>query len=114
MLLQGYQQWGIDKLVSRLRGMFAFGVWDSLQRKLYLVRDRLGVKPLIYAAYNGTIGFASTVKALRDAGFVDTVNPSALLEFLEFGWVSDDSTVYTGARKVPAATIVEWHAGRLT
>src|ERR1700692_960669 len=64
VLLNGYRQWGIDALVPRLRGMFAFGVWDNPRRKLTLVRDRLGVKPLLYAAANGHIGFASTITAL--------------------------------------------------
>src|SRR3954468_24817 len=48
VLWRGYQQWGIDTLVARLRGMFAFVIWDEPRRKLYLVRDRLGVKPLVY------------------------------------------------------------------
>ena len=113
VLLNGYRQWGIDGMVPRLRGMFAFGIWDNPQRKLTLVRDRLGVKPLLYAATNGQIGFASTITALREAGLVDEIDPAAVLEFLEFGWVSEDLAIYAGARKVPAATIVEWQDGRI-
>src|SRR5207248_1445454 len=94
--------------------MFAFGIWDQPRRKLFLVRDRLGVKPLVYAGRDGQIAFASTVTALRDAGMVHEVDPDAMLEFLEFGWVSDDLTIFRNARKVPAATIVEWHDGRVT
>jgi asparagine synthase (glutamine-hydrolysing) len=111
VLLHGYRQWGIDGLIPRLRGMFAFGIWDNRQRKLTLVRDRLGVKPLVYAANRGQIAFASTITALREGGFVEEIDPQAVLEFLEFGWVSDDLSIYAGARKVPAATIVEWHNG---
>jgi asparagine synthase (glutamine-hydrolysing) len=114
VLLRGYQQWGIDALVAHLRGMFAFAIWDQARRKLFLVRDRLGVKPLIYAERDGQIAFASTVTALRDAGIVHEVNPDALLEFLEFGWVSDSLTIFHKARKVPAATIVAWEDGRIT
>ena len=58
VLLQGYLQWGIDQLVQRMRGMFAFGIWDARKRTLVLVRDRLGVKPLVYAASDGEISFA--------------------------------------------------------
>src|SRR6266480_1388386 len=64
VLLLGYIRWGLDKLISRLRGMFAFAIWDSDKRKLYLIRDRLGVKPLLYSIRDGTLAFASTARAL--------------------------------------------------
>ncbi len=114
VLLVGYTQWGIAELTRRLRGMFAFAIWDNANRKLTMVRDRLGVKPLVYAAGNGSIAFASTVRALHDAGLLAEINPHAVLEFLEFGWVSDENAIYRGARKVQAATIVEWQDGRVT
>ena len=114
VLLHGYRQWGVDELVKRLRGMFAFAVWDNPRRTLTLVRDRLGVKPLVYAQAAGGIAFASTMGALKAAGLLDELNPAAVLEFLEFGWVSDDLAIYAGARKVPAATIVEWKDGQTT
>lgn len=112
VLLQGYEEWGIDKLVSRLRGMYAFAFWDDRAGRLTLVRDRLGVKPLIYAERGGEIAFASTVRALHDAGFAQDLNADAMLEFFEFGWVSDDHAIYSGVCKVPAATIVEWENGQ--
>jgi asparagine synthase (glutamine-hydrolysing) len=114
VLLRGYEQWGIDTLTSKLRGMFAFAVWDERNRKLSLVRDRLGVKPLVYVTGNGWIAFASTVKALRDAGLLRELNPRAVLEFLEFGWVSDREVIFSGASKVPAASIIEWKDGSIT
>jgi asparagine synthase (glutamine-hydrolysing) len=113
VLVHGYERWGIDRLVARLRGMFAFAIWSNRQRRLTLVRDRLGVKPLIYVARADSIGFASTVTALRDAGLAEEINPDAVLEYLEFGWVSDRQTIYKGVEKVPAATIVEWENGHL-
>ena len=113
VLLHGYRRWGIDGLVARLRGMFAFGLWDNSTRTLYLVRDRLGIKPLVYAAHTGTIAFASTVRALRAGSWAGDLDEKALAEYLEFGFVTDGRTIYDGLAKVPAASIVRWRDGVL-
>src|SRR5271166_1716546 len=113
VLLHGYREWGLDALVPRLRGMFAIGLWDDRERKLFLVRDRLGIKPLCYAVKNGALAFASTPRALRNAGFVSEIDPSAMAEYLEFGYVTDDRSIYQGIVKVPAATILTWNDGRI-
>jgi asparagine synthase (glutamine-hydrolysing) len=113
VLLRGYEAWGIDKLVPRLRGMFAFAIWDNKRQKLFLVRDRLGVKPLIYANRERDIGFASTASALRAAGLAEEVDEDSVLEFLEFGYVTDQRSIYRELKKVPPATIVEWHDGEI-
>lgn len=111
VLIQGYRAWGIDELVARLRGMFAFGLWDEEAQKLFLVRDRLGVKPLIYAlGADKRIAFASTVRALRRANFVGELDEQAVVDYLEFGYVPDERVIYQGATKVPAGAIVEWSA----
>ncbi|MGH9559066.1 MAG: asparagine synthase (glutamine-hydrolyzing), partial [Bryobacteraceae bacterium] len=112
-LVHGYSHWGIDELVSRLHGMFAFALWDQRARKLFLVRDRLGVKPLIYSMRDGRLGFASTVRALRSGGFGGEIDPRAVLEFLEFGYITDQRAIFEGIHKVPAASIVEWSGGNL-
>lgn len=117
VLVHGYREWGLDKLVARLRGMFAFGLWDDAEQKLFLVRDRLGVKPLVYALTDeGRLAFATHVRALRAGGFVGELDTRAVAEYLEYGYVPDGRSVYLGARKVAAATIVEWSArdGRVT
>ena len=114
VLIHGFDAWGIDLLVEKLRGMFAFALWDERRQKLYLVRDRLGVKPLIYVVRNGALAFASTPRALAAAGFVSELDEQAIAEFLEFGYVTDDSVIYRGAAKVPAASIVEWANGTTT
>lgn len=114
VLIHGYDAWGIDGLVARIRGMFAFGLWDERSHKLFLVRDRLGVKPLLYAQRDGRLAFASTTRALRVGGFVEEIDEAAVTEYLEFGYVTDDRVIYRGAAKVPAATIVEWSEGRLS
>jgi len=113
VLVHGYDAWGFDGLIARLRGMFAFALWDERKRKLFLVRDRLGVKPLLYSCQNGKIAFASTARALRAGGFADEIDDLAVAEFLEFGYVTDQRSIYRGVRKVPAAHIVEWSGGNL-
>jgi asparagine synthase (glutamine-hydrolysing) len=114
VLLHGYRCWGVEGLVRRLHGMFAFGLWDNTQRRLVLVRDRLGVKPLVYWVGNGAIAFASTVGALRAADFGGEVDPNAVIEYLHYGFVGEGHAIYEGIRKLPPATILEWQDGKFT
>jgi asparagine synthase (glutamine-hydrolysing) len=114
VLLHGFDAWGIDRLVARLRGMFAFALWDDRTDKLFLVRDRLGVKPLVYAVKDGTIAFASTITAIKAAGFLGDIDQSSIAEYLEFGYVTDGRVIYSDGHKVPAAAIVEWSEGSIT
>jgi asparagine synthase (glutamine-hydrolysing) len=112
VLLHGYRAWGIDCLVRRLRGMFAFGLWDNPGGRLYLVRDRLGVKPLVFASDGNEIAFASTVRALKASGYGGEINDHALLDLLRWGFVTEEQCIYDHIRKLPAATILEWSAGK--
>lgn len=112
VLVNGFLEWGIHRLVSRLRGMYAFGIWDNRSRELFLVRDRLGVKPLIYAEAGGRIAFASTAGAMRGGGFGGDLDPQAVLEFLEFGFVTDARCIYEGISKLPPGHILHWRDGR--
>lgn len=113
VILRGYQQWGIDRLVPKMRGMFAIAFWDEPAQRLTMVRDRLGVKPLVYCQQNGGIAFASTIDALRSVGLGGDVDPVAVLDLLEFGFVTDKRSIYHGIAKLPPATIAEWHDGRV-
>ncbi len=113
VLIHGYRAWGIDALVTRLHGMFAFALWDDEARRLFLVRDRLGVKPLLYAQRGRALAFASTVRALRRARLVDTINPDAVAEFLQYGFVTEGRSIYEGVRKLPPASIGEWNGDQL-
>ena len=113
VLVRGYHEWGIDRMMPKLRGMFAFAIWDERNKRLTMARDRLGVKPLVYAVTGQGIAFASTVGALRQAGFGGDIDPAAVLEFLEYGFVTDESCIYTDLRKLPPATVLEWQDGRV-
>jgi asparagine synthase (glutamine-hydrolysing) len=111
ILVEGYLAWGIDDLVSRLRGMFAFGLWDNRSASLYLVRDRLGVKPLLYFEDGNALVFASTAAALQASGCVDDLDDQAMIQFLEFGFIPDGHSIFRGAHKLPAGHLLEWRNG---
>lgn len=112
ILLHGYRVWGIEELVRRIRGMYAIGLWDAAERRLFLLRDRLGVKPLLYAERNGRLAFASTAPALAAAGFAGPIDPEALSEYLEFGYVTDQRVIYSGLKKLLAGTVLEFQPGK--
>jgi asparagine synthase (glutamine-hydrolysing) len=113
VLLHGYRAWGIDGLVERLHGMFAFALWDDDTRTLYLVRDRLGVKPLLFARTSDRIAFASTAAALHDGGFAGDLDPDAVVEFLEYGFITEARCIYAGVEKLPAGHVAQWRDGTL-
>jgi asparagine synthase (glutamine-hydrolysing) len=113
VLVHGYDAWGLDRLLEKIRGMYALALWDDRKRTLFLVRDRLGVKPLLYTYQNGQIAFASTARALRAGGFADEIDDLAIADYLEFGYVTDDRSIYRGVSKVAAATVVEWSNGKI-
>lgn len=113
VLIHGYQEWGFDRLVSKMQGMFATGLWDERRKTLFLVRDRLGVKPLAFAVGDREISFASTVRALKAADCGRGLNEKGVAEYLEFGFLTDDHAIYKGIEKVAAGEIVEWRDGEL-
>ncbi|MFL5578509.1 MAG: asparagine synthase (glutamine-hydrolyzing) [Gemmatimonadaceae bacterium] len=101
---------------ERLRGMFAFAVWDRRARELFLARDRFGVKPLYYVhAPDGTLFFASEIKALLAAGAVGTpeLNRAALPDYLANHAPSGDETLFRGVRRLPAGHTLTWRDGRV-
>lgn len=114
VLVHGYDAWGVDALVGKLHGMFAFAIWDGRTSTLHLVRDRLGVKPLYYAARGANLAFASSAAALNSAGCAGTVDPRAVAEFLEFGFVTDERCIYHGIEKLGAGHIATWRDGKMS
>jgi asparagine synthase (glutamine-hydrolysing) len=103
VILAAYDQWGVE-CVQRLVGMFAFAIWDEPKRRLWLVRDRLGKKPLYYTEVDGTLRFASELKALvGDPQVPRNVDPEAIRLYLHYGYVPSPYTIYSGVRKLPPA-----------
>ncbi len=103
VILAAWQRWGPDCL-SRLHGMFAFAIYDLAQRSLFLARDRLGVKPLLYARLSdGSLIFGSELKALIAHPLLRRdIDPLAVEDFLAWGYVPDCRSMLKGVEKLPA------------
>ena len=109
-----YEEYGRE-CVQHLRGMFAFAIWDVAQRRLFLARDRLGIKPLYYRFESGTLLFGSEIKAiLAHPGCQAQFRQAALPEYLAFGYLSGPETMFQGICKLPPGHTLELdEAGRL-
>ena len=107
VILCAYDVWGVESF-SKLRGMFAFGLWDDKHKKLYLVKDRYGIKPLYYFSDVEKIVFASTVKALKSSGIIEvSKNKTAPIGFLLFGSIPMPQTSVKNIFGVPAGHYLE-------
>ncbi|MFN4291470.1 MAG: XrtA/PEP-CTERM system amidotransferase [Permianibacter sp.] len=113
VLLHAWLQWGED-CVPRLRGMFAFAIYDSRHDCLFLARDHLGKKPLYYAELQtGEVVFGSELKVLlQHPGFVRKLDPIAVEDYFAYGYVPEPRTIFTEAKKLPpASTLLITRAG---
>ena len=100
-LVHLYEEYGVDG-VSRLRGMFAYALWDETNDRLVLARDRIGIKPLYYAVVDGRLVFASELKAFfRAPGFTGEVNPAAIDQFLAYLYIPGPETIYRDVVELP-------------
>ena len=109
VLLHVHAKFGLQ-CVERLNGMFAFGLYDRVERTLLLVRDRLGVKPLFYWKSGKALAFASEVCALRGLpGFPTEIDPEALALYFRLGTVPDWTSIYPGLSKLPPGCWVRYH-----
>ncbi|HET8914205.1 MAG TPA: asparagine synthase (glutamine-hydrolyzing), partial [Propionibacteriaceae bacterium] len=102
VLLEAWRRWGPASL-SRLRGMFAFAIFDEHDGTLTLARDQFGIKPLFWMAQDGGIAFASELKGLRPLlGDRPTIDQTAIVASLMYYWIPEDHCVYQGVHKLPA------------
>ena len=113
VLMKLFQIHGL-KMLNRLNGMFAFAIWDKLEKKLTLVRDRMGVKPLYYSFYNETFYFASEQKALFTAGVPLKMAHEGLEEYIFNRFVAGENTLYQNVKKVLPGHIMTIHEGGKT
>jgi len=101
-ILEGCVHWGIEPTIRRLVGMFAFALWDRRERRLHLVRDRLGIKPLYYLQRGPLFLFGSELKALRAVpGWTPEIDRNAVVGFLRHAYVPSPLTIYQGVAKLP-------------
>src|SRR5213594_719238 len=104
VILHSFEQWGID-CVHKFRGMFAIALWDAKKRQLWLIRDRIGVKPLYYSIHHGRLTFASEIKALlEDDEQQRAVNEEALYYYLSFNATPAPLTLFSGIQKLAPGT----------
>lgn len=100
VLLKAYEEWGIE-CVHKFIGMFAIAIWDRNEKKLYLVRDRVGVKPLYYYFKDGVLLFASELKALmKHPGYGKEIDLSILPHYLRFGFIQSPYTIFQDTFKL--------------
>lgn len=112
-ILHAYEEYGPD-CVKRLRGMFAFAIWDARKQQLFLARDPVGIKPLYWTETGGRLLFGSEIKTLlRDPSVPRRVNHAGLHDYLTYLYVPAPSTMFEGIRQLPPGHRMLWRAGEL-
>lgn len=113
-LLAAIAAWGLEATLPKLAGMFAFALWDRVERTLVLARDRIGEKPLYYGRHGGSLMFASELKAFCalpswNVGVTgsERIDKEALALFLRYGYVPAPRTIYQGIGKLPPGTFLK-------
>jgi asparagine synthase (glutamine-hydrolysing) len=115
VLLETLARWGAEETLGKLRGMFAFAVWDAERQAMLLARDRLGVKPLYYTLAGGRLLFASEIKALLEHPEVPRrLNAAAVDDFLTYLYVPAPQTIFEGIQELPPAHWLRWEKGWAT
>lgn len=106
VLVHAYEEYGIH-FIEKIRGMFAFALWDKRKKRLILARDRMGKKPLYYKEKNGTLWFCSEIKSiLEDPEVERSVDIQSLDYYLTFNYVPSPRTMFDGIKKLPPATML--------
>ncbi len=113
-IVHAYEQWG-DECLTRLRGMFAFALWDANRDRLLLARDRFGIKPLYYAQSGNRFAFASEVRPILEAlpDLPRRANRRALWQLFEVGFIPSPLTAFDSVFKLPAAHALAYERGQI-
>jgi len=114
VIVHAYEQWGL-RCVEKLRGMFAFALWDGKRGRLLLARDRFGIKPLFYCHREDCLVFASELKAiLVDSDVPRAIDETAIYDFFTYRYVPTPKTIYASIRKLPPAHYAVLENGKLS
>ena len=113
VILQGWIEWG-EAVVTRLRGMFAFAIWDQAKQQLFLARDRLGIKPLYYAMLDsGELIFGSELKALQvHPKLPSSFDPQAISDYFSLGYIPEPKTIFRQVHKLRPGHTLTINAGQ--
>ena len=112
VLLNAWEQWGAERTLSSLNGMFAFAIWDRQERSLNLARDHFGIKPLVWHKCAEGLFFASELKALlRDPSCPRDIDPASVAAYLRHGSVPAPWTIFANVQKLEPGTLLTWRPG---
>lgn len=107
VMLAAFEEWEIYEAIPRFNGMFAFALWDNQTKKLYLCRDRLGVKPLYYGEFGSAFLFGSEVKSLLiHPNAEKNIDPTALTHFMRFGYIPGSLSIFKNIKKLSPGTVL--------
>ncbi len=113
VILEGFSIWGIEATLKRLIGMFTIALWDNKQKKIHLMRDRLGIKPLYWSHIDGSYLFASTINAMQPFPYwKGDIDKKAVALYLYYGYVPAPYAIYQNVHKVQPGSIVTLQTGQ--
>src|ERR671925_88554 len=113
VMLAGILRWGLENAVRRFNGMFAIALWDRRERRLHLIRDRIGVKPLYYGWFGNTLMFGSELKCLAmHPDFKPEIDRQSLTLYLRYGYVPAPYSMYQGMKKLEPGMILTFAEGK--
>lgn len=112
IVLESFKYWGVD-FVQHLNGMFAIAIWDKVNKKLLLFRDRFGIKPLYYYFKDGVFAFASEVRSIAKLTLNLTIDKFAIKEYLNFEYIPGNLTVYSDVKKIKPGHLLSFQNNRI-
>lgn len=114
VLINGYKEWGMDLLLKKIKGMFAFALWDKKKDNVYIARDRFGMKPLYYYQDSQQFIFASELKAIiKDPSVKKEINQDALADYFIYSYIPSPNCIWNGFKKLPPANYMVYDINTL-